>query len=294
MDSQLYNQAASPFTGYILSIPLNGFFRSIRSNISDSSNFQFHWMDSTKIRYFHFDAVDLSIPLNGFEEVAKLKEVYRTTAFNSIEWIQLVSSRLSLSSFRSLSIPLNGFMNPYPFLTPLTTPVKLSIPLNGFEAVYLLPFPVLSLSLSFNSIEWIPRNKDGEGVDTLTVPFNSIEWIQALQPIPYTKSITTFNSIEWIRFSVPPQLYDLFSCSSFQFHWMDSRGFSPATGPGRWNPLSIPLNGFIRPLFKVGDYDFPFNSIEWILWCCGATKEGLIQPVFQFHWMDSEQGHEDT
>jgi len=71
-----------------------------------------------------------------------------------------------------------------------------------------------------------------------------------------------FNSIEWIL-----TLGLLLGCCSLppsfnSIEWIQRE-------EGKWEEislydrLSIPLNGF--------------------LWCCGVIKEGLIQPVFQFH-----------
>ena len=76
-------------------------------------------------------------------------------SFNSIEWIRFCSDVVDMQENRQLylSIPLNGFK--VIVSVNVSSSIKLSIPLNGF-----LQTPsehtLLSVSHSFNSIEWIP------------------------------------------------------------------------------------------------------------------------------------------
>ena len=79
-----------------LSIPLNGFLYIYHPSLLTS-----------------FTLLILSIPLNGFCQLSGVVHLWCMLPFNSIEWIRTTPPPLCSSYIKWLSIPLNGFLNPF-------------------------------------------------------------------------------------------------------------------------------------------------------------------------------------
>ena len=116
------NELKKLYIQCLLSIPLNGFcIRLCLSGFypSTSSFNSIEWIRS-KIEALRIapELVNLSIPLNGFFiDPWRAHTIPVDMAFNSIEWIPQQLVELLQPSRPSLSIPLNGFVEPPRFIS---------------------------------------------------------------------------------------------------------------------------------------------------------------------------------
>ena len=190
------------------------------------------------------------------------------------------------TSYRELSIPLNGF----PYWAYNLVALKIQFfQFHWMDSLVscLLVWLCFSLS-SFNSIEWIldsarteihKRLKEilsiplngfikatlGLADDDILTPFNSIEWIPVVAVVAKTVEVARYLSIPLNGFENAGTSRRRVQApgAPFQFHWMDSLDRVEGL-PVRRAGLSIPLNGFctITVYVHCGN---PSISIIWIL-----------------------------
>ena len=102
-----------------LSIPLNGFYRSLSSTLRTLFKTPFNSIEWILVRKIETVRRDPKLPFNSIEWIPKLNIVSLVVAearlpFNSIEWIQQgkVFYNVEYINEGRLSIPLNGFLKP--------------------------------------------------------------------------------------------------------------------------------------------------------------------------------------